>query len=455
MKTNYSTWRTGLAATALSCLSIAAFAQGTPTPTTPVVKPAATVPAATTTPAAATTPAKPATPTVITWSGFVRADYFYDTRQTVNAREGHLLFVPAAVRRDANGADINASPEVNMLAIQSRLKVGVTGPEFFNMKTSGAIEAEFLGTANGDINGLRLRHAYVQLTGAKAQILMGQYWHPFFATDCFPGTHGFTTGAPFATIERNPQFKLSSVGKTKVFVVVSTQRDFKNQGTGTDPTNTSSAANSYSGVSLSGIPVLSLGVSHSDGPLAAGATIEYKTIKPSLINGAGLKSDVTLSSLSAHAYIRYKKGTTTFKAQTIYGQDNSDMLMLGGYGIADSVGKDPKLTALTTSSSWAEIDGGNAKMEWGLFVGYAKSLGFGANLKTATGINGFLTDIKDMVRVAPRIAWKSGKTKIGVELEYTQVTRGAYKAGESVITELAVDSKTKNTRLLVFAQYNF
>jgi hypothetical protein len=448
MKINYSILHKGLIATALSCLSIAAFAQGTPIPAT-------TTTTTTTPPVAVTPPAKPATPTVLTWSGFVRADYFYDTRQTVNAREGHLLFVPAAVKRDANGADINASPEVNMLAIQSRLKIGVTGPEFFNMKTSGVIEAEFLGTANGDINGLRLRHAYVQLTGAKAQILMGQYWHPFFSTDCFPGTHSFTTGAPFATIERNPQFKLSSVGKTRAFVVLSTQRDFKNQGAGSDPTNTTSGANSYSGVSLSGIPVFSVGVAHSDGPLAAGATVEYKTIKPSLSNGLGLKSDATLSSLSAHAYIRYKKGTTTFKAQTIYGQDNSDMLMMGGYGIADSVGKDPKFTALTTSSSWAEVDGGNAKMEWGLFVGYAQNMGFGSVLKTTTGVNGFLTDLKDAVRVAPRVAWKSGKTKIGVELEYTQVTRGAYKAGESAITELAADAKTDNTRLLIFAQYNF
>jgi hypothetical protein len=442
MKINYSILPKGLLATALSCLSVVAFAQGTPAATT-------------TPPAAAASPAKPATPTVITWSGFVRADYFYDTRQSVNAREGHLLFLPAAVRKDANGTDINASPEVNFLAIQSRLKVGVTGPEFFNMKTSGAIEAEFLGTANGDINGLRLRHAYMQLTGTKAQILMGQYWHPFFSTDCFPGTYGFTTGMPFATIDRSPQFKLSSVGKTKAFVVLSTQRDFKTQGAGTDPTNATSGANSLSGVSLSGMPALSIGVAHSDGGLATGATIEYKTVKPTLINGSGLKSDATVGGLSAHAYLRYKKGMTTFRIQTIYGQDDGNMLMLGGYGIMDSVGKDPKLTSLASSSTWAEVEGGNTKMEWGVFVGYTQNLGFSDNLKTTTGINGFLTDVKNALRIAPRIGWKSGKAKIGVEVEYTQATRGAYKVGEKAITELAADSKTSNTRLLVFGQYSF
>ncbi len=410
-----------------------------------------------------TVPTKPATaipavapvPTVVTLSGFVRADYFYDTRQTVNAREGHVLFVPAAVRKDAVGSDINANPEVNMLAIQSRLKVGATGPEFFGYKTLGVIEAEFLGVTNGDINGLRLRHAFMQLTGPKAQITMGQTWHPFFSTDCFPGTYSFSTGSPFATFNRVPQFKLSSVGKTKVFGVLATQRDFKNQGAGSDPTNTTVAANGFSGLSLSGMPEINVGVSHSDGGLAAGATVSYKTIKPSLANGSGLKTDAKLGSYAAHAYVRYKKGTTTFKVQTVYGQDLGDMLMIGGYGIKDSVGKDPSYTPLASSSTWAEIEGGSATIEWGIFAGYSTNLGFTDNLKTTTGISGFLTDIKDAIRIAPRIGWKQNKTRIGVELEYTQVTRGTYKSGEAQITALAADAKTNNVRILVFGQYNF
>jgi hypothetical protein len=408
-----------------------------------------------TTPAAAPAQQPAPAPTVISWSGFVKADYFYDTRQTVNAREGHLVFVPAAVKRDAAGKDINANPEVNMLAIQSRLRMGVTGPEFFGMKTAGAIEAEFLGVSNGDINGLRLRHAYVQLTGTKTQILMGQYWHPFFATDCFPGTYSFNTGMPFATIERSPQFKISSVGKTKVYAVLSTQRDFKNQGAGSDPTNSTSAANSYSGVSLTGVPALTIGLSHSNGSLSAGVAIDYKKIKPSLVNGSGLKTDVAVGGVSAQAYLKYKKGMTSFKVQSIYGQNIGDMLMIGGYGIMDSTGKDPKLTQLSSLSTWAELEGGTAKMEWGIFAGYASNLGFMDNLKTTTGISGFLTDIKSAVRLAPRIGWKSNKTKLGIELEYTSVVRGTYKAGESAILALATDSKTSNTRILFMAQYNF
>ena len=74
-----------VAGSMLVCASKAHAQVANPTPTT-------TTPAATTAPAV-TSPA----PTVITWSGYVKAEYFYDSRQTVNAREGDLVFVPAAV----------------------------------------------------------------------------------------------------------------------------------------------------------------------------------------------------------------------------------------------------------------------------------------------------------------------------------------------------------------------
>ena len=32
----------------------------------------------------------------ITWGGFVKVDYMFDSRQTVTAREGHFLLFPVA-----------------------------------------------------------------------------------------------------------------------------------------------------------------------------------------------------------------------------------------------------------------------------------------------------------------------------------------------------------------------
>ena len=46
----------------------------------------------------------------IGFSGFVKTDFFMDTRQTVSSREGHFLLLPAPENMDARGEDINGAP---------------------------------------------------------------------------------------------------------------------------------------------------------------------------------------------------------------------------------------------------------------------------------------------------------------------------------------------------------
>ncbi len=58
----------------------------------------------------------------ISFSGFVKTDIFYDTRQSGCIREGHFLLYPENVLLDANNKDINDKPSFNMLSIQTRLK---------------------------------------------------------------------------------------------------------------------------------------------------------------------------------------------------------------------------------------------------------------------------------------------------------------------------------------------
>jgi hypothetical protein len=43
----------------------------------------------------------------VTFSGYVKNDFYYDSRQVVSAREGHLLMWPTAPVLDPNGIDIN------------------------------------------------------------------------------------------------------------------------------------------------------------------------------------------------------------------------------------------------------------------------------------------------------------------------------------------------------------
>ena len=99
----------------------------------------------------------------ISFSGFVKSDFFYDSRQTQSAREGHFFLFPEKEVLDKNGEDINAKPNFNFLNLQTRITGKITGPDFFDAKTSGMIEGEFFGTSDGDLNGFRLRHAFLKL----------------------------------------------------------------------------------------------------------------------------------------------------------------------------------------------------------------------------------------------------------------------------------------------------
>ena len=112
------------------------------------------------------------------FTGMVKTDLIYDTRQTVSLREGSLLFYPEPALPDAEGNDINAKANFNILAVQTKVTLEVRGPDALGAKTSGLIEAEFFGNVNPNINVFRLRHAYIKLNWPKTEILAGQYWHP-------------------------------------------------------------------------------------------------------------------------------------------------------------------------------------------------------------------------------------------------------------------------------------
>ena len=122
----------------------------------------------------------------ISFSGYVNTDIFFDTRQTVMAREGQWLFYPEKVKLDPDGNDINAKGTYNILSIQTRVAGTITGPDIFKAKTSGLIEGEFYGNVNTNMNVFRLRHAFVKLNWAKTELLLGQTWHPLYLPAASP-----------------------------------------------------------------------------------------------------------------------------------------------------------------------------------------------------------------------------------------------------------------------------
>jgi hypothetical protein len=371
------------------------------------------------------------------FSGFVKADIFWDSRQVVAIRNGHFLLYPTNEKLDENGVDINAHPSFNILTIQTRLRLDVKGPDALGAKTSGAIEGEFFGHANGDINGFRLRHAYVKLDWTRSMLLVGQYWHPMFITSCYPGTVSFNTGVPFLPFSRNPQIRYRyQAGAFNAYGTIATQLDFKSNGP-------YGASSEY--LMNSVLPMLNLRLEYSKKnadagtELVFGASANYKMLTPRLVSSTNYQTKETISTMSATAYFKYKFPALTIKLQGSYGADVFDLTMIGGYAVKDSTDKEMDFvtyTPLNTAAVWADIHTNGKKMQAGLFMAYAKNLGANETIEGAYYARG--SDIGYAWRISPRFIYNVGKFRIAPEIEYTVAAYGTPDLDGSVMDTKAI-----------------
>ena len=402
----------------------------------------------------------------ITFSGFVRSDYFYDTRQNVSIREGDFLLYPTAISLDSVGEDINATPNLNFLSIQSRLSGKITGPDAFGAKTSGLLEADFFGNENtsfADLNGFRLRHAFAKLSWKKTELLFGQYWHPLFNVDCFPGVTSFNTGAPFQPFSRNPQIRAThKIGKLSLMAVASTQRDFTSLGGSTALRN-------------SAIPEMNAQIQYATKndstktEFLFGVGGGYKILNPGMSRTAAgkvYKVNESFGNFVTTAFVKVKIPAATIKLQGVYGQNLADLVMLGGYAIdtiADATTGELKYAPYNTLSAWLDASTNGDKIQFGLFVGYSQNLGVSSQIMgtptlatmsaTTRGYN-----IKNVMRASPRVTFISGKFKFSIECEYTSTAYATKTNGLLDIDKKGVVTKSENVsniRGLLAVIYSF
>ena len=380
----------------------------------------------------------------VKFGGFVKVDAFFDSRQTVSAREGHFLLWPAADNLDANGDDINAQPNFNILAVQTRLKAVAVGPEAFGAKSSAVVEGAFFGHSNADINGFRLRHAFVKLAWANSVLIAGQYWNPMFVTQVFPGTVSFNTGVPFQPFSRNPQIRLTKkVNNFNLIGVLYSQRDFS----GTGPNG---AGSKY--LRNAALPTMHAQIQGKTGNLFYGAGVDFKVIRPELSTSANAqtyKSSETLSSLSYIAFAKAKLNKLTLKMEGLLGQNIYDQLSIGGYAVSgvDAATGESTFTNYNTFSFWSEISIGK-KIEKALFIGLTKNRGTSDDIAGPVYARG--SNIDQAFRIAPRLQVNSGKVRYSTELEFTST---AYGKADS--KGLVKDTTSVANIRLLFALYYF
>lgn len=404
----------------------------------------------------------------ISFSGFLKTDYFLDTREGVSIREGHFLLFPRNISLDANGNDIYARRSYNFLSIQTRLTGRITAPDAFGAKVSGILEADFFGNESAafiDANGFRLRHAYAKLNWENTELIAGQYWHPFFIPACFSGVISFNTGAPFQPFSRNPQARLThKVGDISLTGAISAQRDFASPG-GSAPLR-NSATPIVSGL----VSFESISSSEGTGFLA-GAGVDYKTIQPlqtTTFMGQTFITGEKVKGLSATAFLKITRPEFTWKLQTIYGENLFDLIMMGGYvvsSLADPATNRVTYSTLNYHTTWSEIQTTGEKVQFALWAGFAKNLGSKeailaySNRLGGTDVTTRGADMKTITRISPRVVFIQGKFNFATELEYTTVAYATQRTDGTLNRDeygrITDSQNVGNLRVLLSAILNF
>ena len=379
--------------------------------------------------------------------GFVKTDYWVDTRQVVYAREGIFTFFPKDVLLDKNGRDINAEPSFNFSAITTRLNFNIREFRAFGADAYAFIEADFSGASNVTINTFRLRHAFLHLDWGKSELLAGQYWHPLFVTSVFPTVVSLNTGAPFQPFNRSPQIRFTyHFNKLKLIAAVLSQRDYANIGPqGRTPI--------YMENSM--VPNGHIQLQYANKKSTFGIAADYKVIRPQMVSDSNIVSDERLGTYAFMAYYKWTNNVWEYKMKAIYGQNLSEQLMMGGYAVSsiDPITAIQKYTPINHTFIWADLIY-KKKLKRitlipGLFACFTQNLG---TSEDATGpFYSVGANIDQMYRVAPSISVRSGNIMVSTEWEYSHVMYGDIKTNGMVHNTHAV----ANNRFLLTGFYFF
>jgi len=376
--------------------------------------------------------------------GYVGNDFFYNSRQNVEMVDGIIQLFPKAVELNA-GVDKNAVAQAEMLSINTRLGVDITGTPVLGAKTSGKIEADFAGFGTS-YYVFRIRQAYMKLNWAKTELLVGQTWHPLFGS-VLPSTFSANAGAPFQPFNRSPQVRLKqSLSSTLSFTAAALyQMQYASQG----PQGT---INTYMKNAL--VPNLFVGLENKNTHWTNGVGVDFKSIKP----------DVKyVSSLSAVAYSQYVNNKFQIKAKAVYGENLSDQLMLGGYGVSKYAADSTtvlKYTNFNNLSTWLNVVYGT-KIQVGVLLGLSQNLGTNENLAARKGgkytaygygyYDATQSIVDHLYRVAPEVSYNLSNVRFGLEYDFTTAAYGTIQHDGSSTNPYTVN----NHRVLASVMYIF
>jgi len=382
--------------------------------------------------------------------GFVRTDFFTDSRKMYNSVQDLFSFYPMYKVQGANGEDLNSVAMSGLSSLTTRMGYNFYAPGLFKSKSKSVIEIDFGGAPNYWL--LRLRQAYTQLIWEKSDLLVGQTWHPLFTRSMMPNLLSLNTGAPFQPFNRSPQIQYNNyIGKLKLTGALVYQMMY---------TSTGPEGSSYYYQRNAIMPELFASAEINNSGFQFGLAADYKSILPEryITNNLGETAinKTLLSTPAGMVYGSYTKKMLSIKAKAIYGQNLTEQAVIGGYAITP----DHEYIPFNTLTSFINVCYGKKHVA-GLFAGYTANLGPDKDLPVNSKFYGFGVDkpntanemmVSDIFRITPTYSYNLKNWKVGLELEYTKAGWGRRSVSNGNIDKT---ESTENYRLAALLMYSF
>ncbi len=333
--------------------------------------------------------------------GWVSPQYFINSHEIVEARDGQLSLYPKPADYDENGKDRNQNTNQNFSAAASRFGARIFLNDILGAKVVGNLETDFTGQSDANMHLLRLRQANVKMSWEKVSLTMGHGWSAFCVPEMMPAMQDLNNGAPFHPFSRLNHIRVD-YSPLKILNIVATagwQRDYASIGI--------NGGRDYKQQSFASIPELNLQLQVKTNNLFAGVGAEYKELKPNKnINN-------TLSSFAYTAFLNYKNQDFNLKLQAISGENLNDYCMIGGFYEFNG-----NYTPTTINSLWCDVSYSLGRITPALFIAGATH-DFD---RTYINTYGSGMSVENLYRIAPRVDFFLNKDLFfTLTLEYTNV----------------------------------
>jgi hypothetical protein len=379
--------------------------------------------------------------------GYVRTDYFINSRKGTENVDGLFFMWPDPVVRDARGVDLSEKVNQNMSATPTRFTALFTGPDAMGAKASSYFEFDFTG---GNSNYLLFRQGWVKLDWTKTSLQIGRTWHPLQGP-VFPSMVSMNFESPFNVFCRGEQVRFTyKPGKFTLLAAAFMQSGHASFGP---------AGQSFTYQRCAMVPDLNLQLHYTNGGFSTGIMTEYKIIQPKEVTNYGKKPGyqtyATVSSYALAAFGQYKSGRFLIKGNAMLGQNLAEMAMQGGYArlSVDTITGHEKYTSGNAFTTWVNVLYGD-KIKYGIFGGYQKNLGFSDQVNATDYVfYGRGEKIGSMMRIAPSVSYYTGRMVFQIEPELTSAAYGTvdlYDKGKIKNTQTVY-----NRRLVLSVSYFF